>query len=100
MNGPIARLTDPETSHAAAASVNIATLPHVKQAILTLYAVCGPMTDDELREVWDQRMLSTPISPSGLRTRRRELADAGVVRDSGQRRTLPTGRSAIVWEAA
>lgn len=94
-----ARLTDPATSHAAAASVNRAELPYVKRSILTIMALDGPLTDDELWDIWQARM-TTQISPSGLRTRRRELLDDGLVRDTGERRTLPTGRSAIVWGEA
>lgn len=100
MSTPTARRTDPSTSHLAAASVRVSDLPAVKQAIVTLFAVCGPMTDEQLWDVWQQRIHSKPISPSGLRTRRRELADAGWIRDSGSKRPMSTGRMAIVWEAA
>jgi hypothetical protein len=36
-------------------------------------------------------------SESGLRTRRRELVDMGLVVDTGRTETLPSGRKAIVW---
>lgn len=99
MSTPVARLTDPATSHHAAQSVRVSDLPAVKQTIITLFAVRGAMTDEELWTVWQERIHTTPISPSGLRTRRRELADAGWLRDSGTRRPLQSGRMAIVWEA-
>lgn len=96
---PRARLTDPETSHQAAASVNRATLPHTQRIILTLLALDGPMTDEELLLLWNDR-IAERISPSGIRTRRRELADLGLVCDTGERRPLESGRMAIVWGAA
>jgi len=37
------------------------------------------------------------VSPSGLRTRRRELVDAGEVIDTGRREQLSSGRWATVW---
>ncbi len=39
-------------------------------------------------------------SPSGLRTRRKELVDAGLVVDTGRRGTLRSGRLSIIWAAA
>jgi hypothetical protein len=38
-------------------------------------------------------------SPSGIRTRRSELWDRGLVTDTGQRNTAPSGRREIVWAA-
>ena len=94
---PRARRTDPATSHAAAHSV--AHLRHNQRVILTLLQLDGPMTDEELLYLWNDR-IAERISPSGLRTRRCELVDMGMVRDSGDRRPLESGRMAIVWEAA
>lgn len=96
---PRARRTDPATSHAAARSVDPASLPHVKRVILSLLALEGGKTDEELAYLWHER-IADPISGSGLRTRRAELVDAGLVRDSGTRRAIASGRSAIVWEVA
>lgn len=41
-----------------------------------------------------------PQSDSGLRTRRKELTDAGVVVDTQVRKRLPSGRQSIVWGLA
>lgn len=94
---PRARRTDPATSHDAATTV--AHLRHTQQVILTLLRLEGPMTDEELLLLWNDR-IADRISPSGLRTRRSELVDMELVRDSGQRRPLESGRMAIVWECA
>ena len=94
---PRARLSDPATSHAAAASV--ANLRHTHRVIHTLLSLDGPMTDEQLMLLWNDR-IADRISPSGLRTRRAELVDMGYVRDSGERRPLESGRMAIAWEAA
>jgi len=91
-----ARRTDPETSHEAAASVE--NLRASQHAVWALLREIGPSTDEELAEAVRQspRFL---ISPSGLRTRRHELVDAGLVHDTGQRKILATGRRAVVWAA-
>lgn len=94
---PKARRTDPATSHAAALSVNRTRLPHVQRTIVSLLTLNGPQTDEELAYLWGE-FVSAPISSSGLRTRRAELVERGLVRDSGERRKIASGRTAIVWE--
>lgn len=37
---------------------------------------------------------------STVRTRRKELLDAGLVKDTGVREKLESGRNAIIWQAA
>lgn len=93
MTEPRARSTDPSTSHAAARSV----LAHPgREAVFACLLVHGPLTDEELYEHQEVRFY---CSPSGARTRRAELVDAGVVRDSRYRRKTKSGRKSIVWEA-
>ena len=94
---PRARTTDPATSHQAARSV--AHLRQTQRAVYTLLALEGPQTDEELAYLWHERM-ADPISPSGLRTRRAELVDQGLVIDTGCRRPISSGRNAIVWGIA
>ena len=97
---PVARSTDPETSHVAAASIT--ELTRKQQTVLMVIHQEGPITDHALNCVYNDPFLRTwrpPQSESGLRTRRSELVRKGLVRDSGKRETLPSGRKAIIWEA-
>ena len=87
-----ARNGDPETSHDAAASLSPDTIRLSQQRVLDYLYRWGPLTDTELVAA-----LNGEQSPSGIRTRRRELADLGFVQDSGQRATLKSGRKAILW---
>jgi hypothetical protein len=90
-----ARRSDPETSHAAAASVkNLTEL----QALILSALKDRPCIDDVLiARINNSGLLA---SASGIRSRRSELVALGMVRDSGQRETLPSGRKSIVWEIA
>jgi hypothetical protein len=89
---PVARWTDPETSHEAAASVVRLTV--VRQAIMDLLGKHPDgLTDQEIAALYS----GPQASPSGLRTRRAELVDGGFVADSGRRSTTASGRRTIVW---
>lgn len=94
MKTPRARRTDPKTSHDAAESVQdvTATQDYV------LRALRKPRTDVELLEAYRNFKRAPRASESGLRTRRSELVRQGLVRDSGRRVVLESGRAAIVWE--
>lgn len=97
--GTPARHTDPETSHDAAASLREERVRRSQQHVLTLLRREGPLTDSAISELYP-RYYPNPTdrqSPSGLRTRRAELVDQGLVEDSGERATLPSGRKSIVW---
>lgn len=89
---PFARTTDPETSHEAAESVT--NITPLKQEILQ--RLMTPMTDADLIEAIrvSSRLI---VTESGVRSRRAELVQAGLVKDTGARVKLATGRSAIVW---
>jgi hypothetical protein len=93
--GPVARRSDPETSWQAARSVDPLKLRATQREILWVLRNWGPLTDEEIA------VLVGPDSqsPSGLRTRRRELVDAGLVVDTGRRRKSRSGRAMIVWAA-
>lgn len=92
---PVARKTDPLTSHEAAATVHPSTIKVLRAGILAILST-GPKTDAEIGIEWDEGWLNF-ASPSGLRTRRKELVDEGLVIDTGQRQQLPSGRWATVW---
>lgn len=89
---PFARTTDPETSHEAAQSVT--NITPLKQEILQ--RLMTPMTDADLFALLktSSRLI---VTESGVRSRRSELVQAGLVKDTGARQKLNTGRNAIVW---
>ena len=90
-----ARRSDPQTSHEAARSLSASKLRDSQKAVLSHFRKFGPMTDTDLINVY----VGAPQSRSGLRTRRKELADHGLIEDTGVLKKLPTGRRAIVWRA-
>ncbi len=101
---PFARKTDIQTSHDAAASVKDVTA--TQQAIMKLIQL-QPMTDQRLVEFYSAqiRMGADAIdfpraSESGIRSRRAELVAKGLIKDSGLREKLDSGRHAVVWSKA
>jgi hypothetical protein len=91
-----ARTSDPETSHEAAASVGEVRLSQTY--VYTVLSHAGPSTDEELV----RRYAASPHpmqSPSGIRSRRAELARLGMVEFTGEKRRMSTGRLARVWRA-
>jgi hypothetical protein len=95
-----ARSTDPETSWAAARSITPDALRANQSAVLQVLGKYGPMTDEQLADEYARCDWFAPQSPSGLRTRRHELQELGLVEDSGERARLRSGRQAIVWRAS
>jgi hypothetical protein len=90
----LARTTDPQTSHEAAASVD-----NVSQTQYYIWlALRRPATDTELVERYNNTARAPRASESGIRSRRAELVELGMVEDSGLRQKLPSGRNAIVWK--
>lgn len=88
---PRARYADPKTSHEAAESVNAT---QGQRLVWRIFMARGEgMTDAELSTRTEGH-----LSPSGTRTRRKELTDMGYLRDSGRKVPLHSGRMAIVWE--
>lgn len=93
---PMARRTDPKTSHDAAADATV-TASAGRMAVLRALHNNGPLTDFELadRAGWQQ---------TSIGKRRLECVDAGLVDKhtmvmSGEviRRRTPSGSTAIVW---
>jgi hypothetical protein len=97
-SGARARRADPPTSHAAAASLG--DLRPAQREVLQLFRRFGPMHDRALVEA--ARHVGLEQSDSGLRSRRSELVEAGLVRDSGMEVQLTSAyqkpRGSIVWE--
>lgn len=106
---PRARRDDPETSREAARSISKEAITEGQEYIQRLISTIGAMTDEEIWIVIDldirnQKALKWPEdipvkTQSGARTRRKELVDMNLLRDSGHRRKTRSGRNAIVWEA-
>ena len=94
---PLARSTDPTTSHDAAASARAAA-PTIRAAVLAALRSHGPMTDEELLHQLHRD--GVRCSPSGARTRRAELVRAGQVEDSGEVALTASGRRTIIWQEA
>lgn len=94
-----ARKTDPVTSHMAAATV--AVTAGQASVLYALELLGGPVTDEQLVSYYqtlrDEGHAVLPQSASGIRTRRRELVDLGLVHGAGV--TLNSnGRNALTWE--
>lgn len=90
---PRARLTDPPTSHQAAATVTYPSKS--KEAIYSFIANYGPVSDEQVKALMDRAGIA--ISDSGCRTRRSELVREGLVTDSGKRGKTGSGRATILW---
>jgi len=91
---PIARTTDPATSWKAATSVKKKTINQAMEIILFLLHK-QPFTDEE---IYDYKFLvENSISPSGMRTRRNELLQAGLIVSCGEGKTK-SGRSCHKWQ--
>jgi len=85
-----ARRTDPATSHEAAARASVG-LTKKQYAVLSIFEVLYPLalTDPELQR--EYRIRQRPLghiqhqSESGIRTRRKELCDLGLLQFAGRR---------------
>jgi len=91
-----ARVSDPVTSHDAAESVDRVT----ETQEYVLKALRRPRIDVELVEAYRAFKRAPRASESGIRSRRAELVDRGLVVDTGRRVRLESGRFAIVWGRA
>lgn len=91
-----ARTTDPVTSHLAAESVDNVT----KTQEYVLRCLRKARADVELVEAYHNMKTAPRASESGIRTRRAELVDRGLVIDTGRKVRLVSGRYAIVWGLA
>jgi len=88
-----ARDSDPGTSHQAAAHVTKTTLKPSQRDVLEVLQA-GPRTQYSL----ERGRLQSLYSPSRIRTAVAELTGLNKVRDTGEKKRLPSGRNAIIWE--
>lgn len=88
---PRHRVSDPDTSRAAAESVDPKP---AETAILAEFDRFGMLNDDELCQQLPE------FYPPTIRTARSRLAKAGVLVDSGTRRPSLRGRQMTVWKRA
>lgn len=87
------RWSDPVTSLTAAASVD---LTKGQKIVMSAFRTRRSMTDDEL--IAQVAKLGLKLSPSGCRSRRKELVEKGFLRDSGVKEQTAAHRGTIVWE--
>tara|TARA_R110000868_G_scaffold272773_2_gene532008 strand:+ start:1930 stop:2301 length:372 start_codon:yes stop_codon:yes gene_type:complete len=94
-NEPIARNTDPETSHSAADDATFKASKHRILALQTLYTF-GPLTDFELAA-------KTGLQQNSIGKRRKDCQDAFLIDvlldENGMnvKRPAPSGSKALVW---
>ncbi len=94
-----ARWSDPITSHEAAAAFRVSQLRASQYEIFRLFSLFGACHDEQLLE--RARQHGVRQSESGIRTRRHELVERGLLKDSGTTVTLAvSGRQSIVWMVA
>lgn len=88
-----ARTSDPQPSHAAAASVkHITEAQDLIQHFLKSY---GPMTDEQIYP-----LVKHVCSPSGARTRRAELVALGKIAAHSESGRTQAGRRCTIWAVA
>lgn len=99
---PLARFSDPDTSHDAGNSQTAEVLNARQVAVLAALHRYGPMTDEQIIARLDaMRVLDDSIPNStaqAFRTARKALQSAGRIVDSQRREHTAAGRTAIVWE--
>jgi len=91
----VARHTDPETSHEAAESISRERITAVQRALLWLLAAWGTLSDEQIALRYPAS--APPASPSGLRTRRCELVQRGLVEHRGFTVMERTGNRTRTW---
>lgn len=87
---PAARVTDPATSHQAAADAR----PHAgndRDLVLGILRQHGPLTDFEIAAIAGRQQTS-------LGCRRKDLCRLGLVEWAGTTRPSPSGSPARVWQ--
>ena len=88
------RISDPETSFDAAASVKPEETRAIYKQLITVLGDHGPLTDEGIAHYVE----AGAASPSGLRTRRHELLATGYIEYAGYKKPLATGRKSRCWQ--
>lgn len=93
-----ARATDPQTSHAAAR--RITNSQKVRAHIEYLFRNLGRMHDESLivNYLASSSNLRPHATEQSIRSRRKELVDRNVLRDSGEKKLTRAGNPSTVWE--
>ena len=91
MNNPLARLTDPPTSHAAARMARRLVADHSSRILYALKHG-GPGT------CYDVARRCIGMDHVAAARRLGELRDAGDIRDTGRTAPSPAGRPCTIWE--
>lgn len=91
------RTSDPDTSKAAAESLDVT---EVQRRVLTIHTAKRRegLTDEQL--LGEYVGLHGVTAESSPRKRRCDLTKIGLIIDSGERRPLKSGRNGIVWRLA
>lgn len=93
-----ARRTDPQTSHAVAR--RITNTQKVRAHIEYLFRNLGRMHDESLiaNYLASSPNLRPHATEQSIRSRRKELVDRNVLRDSGEKKLTRAGNPSTVWE--
>lgn len=93
-----ARRTDPRTSHAVAR--RITNTQKVRAHIEYLFRNLGRMHDESLivNYLASSSNLRPHATEQSIRSRRKELVDRNVLRDSGEKKLTRAGNPSAVWE--
>lgn len=102
-DAPDARSTDPATSHDAPSTVD---RDAIQRMVLSIADTLAEFTHDEMVKAVNRRRElagDTPLEPSTVRTRVKELVEQNLIADSGKTRTIhkPGKKRAskvIVWK--
>lgn len=99
-----ARLTDPETSHAAADSITLRGIRDSEAEVLGIIrGASRPICAQQVEEAHDRRAWAGEVpyhySPSRLRSALKKLAEAALIVKDGETRTR-SKRRADTWRAA
>lgn len=88
------------TSFAAAISQTPERAQQLYDRLHATYSALGGLTDEEMLDTMKKYWDEDTFTPSGVRSRRAELVEAGWVVDSGVKRLTAARKSSIVWRLA